>query len=726
MISQRLIPALRAIIVVGLMAAPLIVFIVTDSLFFPFITGKAFTFRILIEILFAIWLILLCLDRRYWPKRSLVLYGILVLVTILSLATIFGVNPYRSFWSNFERMDGLISYLHLLAYFLIITSVFTTAKQWQTFFNTSIGVSLVVATYAVLQLAGKFSISQGGARADATLGNASYLAVYMLLHVFLAAWLWYENRQQRWLGFVYGPIILLELTILYHTATRGAILGFLGGVLLTAILIVIRGREHRIVRRISLAILIIIILTAGSFLTLKDSSFIKSNPVLSRFANISLKESTTVSRLTIWQMALRGFAERPILGWGPENFLVVFNKYYEPKLWPQEAWFDRSHNIFVDWLVHAGALGLLAYLSLFAAGLYYIRRYGGDTVTKALFCGLFFAYSIHNFFVFDNLVSLLLLFSFLAYLHYLKTSQHPAGQEAVFPRPAFKSYQWAIVLLVAAGLTFSVYWVNVRSVLAARDIVYALSARDVSVRQAAFERALSRKSLGGREVVEQWLLSGFQVVEAPALSPESKQRYLSGAISSAEEMLRRFPDDARINLFVGALLNRAAQSAEAIKYLEEAKKLSPQKQLILTELAQTYLMKGDQKTALALAEQAFRSAEEYQESRIIYSMILILADRLTETKALWPDGPPPDSRLINAYIKTGHYQEVLALWQKKVKNEPDNVQNRFSLAATFLAIGNRVQAIAELNEAFRINPQVKSQVDFLITEIRAGRNPLAD
>ena len=29
-------------------------------------------------------------------------------------------------------------------------------------------------------------------------------------------------------------------------------------------------------------------------------------------------------------------------------------------MWGQEPWFDRSHNIFFDWLINAGLLGLLA------------------------------------------------------------------------------------------------------------------------------------------------------------------------------------------------------------------------------------------------------------------------------------------------------------------------------------------------------------------------------
>ena len=102
-------------------------------------------------------------------------------------------------------------------------------------------------------------------------------------------------------------------------------------------------------------------------------------------------------------MAIKGFKERPILGWGQENFNIVFNKHYNP-LMDQEQWFDRTHNIILDWLIAAGILGALSYLSLFVAVLVLIWRRGTFTfVEKSILTGLFAAYFFHNMFVFDNL-----------------------------------------------------------------------------------------------------------------------------------------------------------------------------------------------------------------------------------------------------------------------------------------------------------------------------------
>ena len=115
---------LRYIIYGGIFAIPFIPLYVSSSMFFPFITGKNFAFRIIVEIIFALWAILALQDKTARPKRSYLLYSVLALVVIDGLATAFSLNLYRSFWSNYERMDGYINILHLGAYFLVLISVF--------------------------------------------------------------------------------------------------------------------------------------------------------------------------------------------------------------------------------------------------------------------------------------------------------------------------------------------------------------------------------------------------------------------------------------------------------------------------------------------------------------------------------------------------------------------------------------------------------------------------
>ena len=217
-----------------------------------------------------------------------------IFVAVLALADIFGENFYRSFWSNYERMEGLIAQLHFWR--ILFCSPPLLLPSSGSVFQTSLGVSVVMGIYALLQLAGKLAIHQGNSRLDATLGNATYLAVYMLFHIFIAAMFALRETTGKTMRYVYGAVALLDLFILYHTATRGAILGFLGGAFITSALLIFWNRENRLIRNAAIGIIAVVILSVGSVLVFRNSDFMKNNPVLSRFTSISLTETTTKSR----------------------------------------------------------------------------------------------------------------------------------------------------------------------------------------------------------------------------------------------------------------------------------------------------------------------------------------------------------------------------------------------------------------------------------------------
>ena len=225
----------RRIIQCGIFFVPFIPLIVTNSMFFPFITGKAFAFRITVEIIFAAWLLLIMRDATYRPRRSLVAWALAGLVGIMGLATIFGESPLRSFWSNFERMEGYVTLLHLFAYFLVLGSFLKTEQAWKRLFATTVGVSAFIGLYVIGETASLFGTYHVGARLGATFGNPTYLAVYMLFHIFLALWLLYRARQEKIMRLVYAGALLLQFFALYHTATRGTILGVIGGLGLAAL-----------------------------------------------------------------------------------------------------------------------------------------------------------------------------------------------------------------------------------------------------------------------------------------------------------------------------------------------------------------------------------------------------------------------------------------------------------------------------------------------------------
>ncbi|MDP3962603.1 MAG: hypothetical protein Q8Q03_01935, partial [bacterium] len=177
---------------------PFIPLYVANGLFFPFITGKAFAFRIIVEILFALWIVLMLYDKKYAPKFSSVSLGAAIFMVVVLIADLLGANPLRSIWSNFERMEGWIMIVHVWAYFMAITGIFGAGeagkRMWHYFFKTSLFAAAIVGVYGLFQLFGWAEIHQGSSRIDASLGNAAYMAVYMLFHTFIAIYFGLQKR----------------------------------------------------------------------------------------------------------------------------------------------------------------------------------------------------------------------------------------------------------------------------------------------------------------------------------------------------------------------------------------------------------------------------------------------------------------------------------------------------------------------------------------------------
>lgn len=758
--SQKAVDYIASVVKIGLCVLPVLTLIVAGNffasifllgigdLFFPFITGKNFFFRMVVEILFALWVFAAVFsakglarasasggDRWYLPRTSPIFWMVLATVGILTLSTIFGVNPYRSFWSNYERMDGLVSHLHLFAYFVMLISVFKTETDWRRFFYSTIFVSFIITVYAYLQFLGRLEIHQSSDRLDATLGNATYLAIYMIFHLaLLAYWLFKEKRVL--VKSVFTALFVLEAPIVFLTATRGAILGLLGGAMLFALFIAMRnwGVQNMRHKLIAAGVMGAVFLMVGSFFAFKNTDFVQKNYVLSRFAQLSPEERTTKSRITIWGMALEGFKERPILGWGPENFNIVFNKYFKAELWQQEPWFDRAHNVVFDWLIHGGIFGLFAYFGAFLFGVYALWRKQADYLAKAVFTSLFAAYFFHNFFVFDNLVSYLMFFAVLGFIHFLsgQTLGCPTSDgrrtSLQLSNPIAK---YALAIFVSVAMIFSLYFVNIKPLMAGRALLTTL--KDMSAQGqntdlilADFDKVFSYNTFGNMEAREQFA-SYATSVAASGLPAEVKVKVLGKAIAQMEMQVTESPLDAREHLFLASLYLRGGRIDDALKVLSRAQELSPQKQQIAFLLADAYITKGDNAKAFEVLKNAYELDTSYAEAAKNLALGAVLlgnkkyADELL-TKALGSN-LIADQNLLTAYARAGDFKKVRDIWLLFLEKEPANAQYHVNLAATYMQLGERQNAIRELQKAIELNPQFKAQGERFIEEIRAGRNP---
>ncbi len=703
--------------------------LVSGNLFFPYITGKALVFRTLVELAAVVWICLLWCSPKFRPRASAWLWSLGAFLSVLGLSTLFSVDPFRSFWSNYERMEGLVTFLHLGAYALMLSSVYQTSRAWAAFWTTHLVASVLVVFAALGETFKLAEEGQGFVRLDATLGNPIYLAVYLLLSLGVAA-IFFLRTRGGWSRMGLGVLSLGYVWALYGTATRSALLGLAGGLVIGTMIFVWRGAAYPRARRFALIAVVALVAVAGLFWLGKDSSFVRSNPVLARVAEISLQDATTRHRLMNWQMALEGFKERPILGWGLENYLVVFSKFYNPNLYDAEQWFDRTHNIFLDWLVSAGVLGLLSYLSLFVVALWYVWHSSilHNVAERSVITGLVVAYLIHNVFVFDNLTSYVIFFAGLAWLAGRDASSSPKNIDLTKLERIWRlGLALAIPLILVAG-----YFSVIVPWRGASALVKTLQTSDPVQKLSYFDRALAWGGPGRTEAREQLLQQSSSLLRAAVASSSLTARELIDQESRAE--IFASPTNVRPVLFYGSYLRFHDRVVEALPYLLKAQELSPTKQNILFELVEAY---GDLKQpdkALAVAREAYELAPKFRTAAEIYATWLGRTGQTAEARKILAALPVELSenldldevnRQINSFIATERYDLAAALWQKVVDEHPQNAEYRFRLAAARLLNGEKNKSIEELQAAVKIEPRLSKQVEFLISEIRAGRNPIS-
>ncbi len=609
---------LKWVTIAGLFLVPFTPLIISSSLLFPFITGKAFFFRIIVDIIFATYLILAVRDPEYRPKKSWISLAVAVFLVITFVADVFGVNPHKSFWSNFERMEGFFMILHLWMYFFVASSIMIK-KYWHAWMNTSIGVSVIIAIYGLFQLGGAIDIRQGSDRLDGTLGNAAYLAVYMLLNIGLALYVWLERRKQTWAHLVYGLIILLQLFIIYKTATRGTIMGIGVGLIVATILYIWKAKEDKLGRKIAAAVLGVVVLAGAVLYSAQDTNFVKNSNTLNRVAQtLSVKKLLDNPRAKyIWPIAVQGIKEKPVLGYGQDGFNYVFNKFYNPKMWTEESWFDRAHNVFLDWFIAAGLLGFLAYISLYILALRAIWKGDFTQKEKAVLIGLLAAYAVHNMTVFDNISSYILFFGLLAFLHTQTAKEH------------IKKYSinvdirdLIITPIIVIASVALLYFTSIVPIRVGTAIIDGFRQYPEGYKKniEMYLKAMSYNVTGSQEAREQVIQNAENAIKKTEVK-EIRQDFFILAQQAITQQIQYAPLDARGYLFGGAFYNHMGAFDAALPLLQKAHELTPNKQLPLLELSINNLNKKDYAGAIDNAKKAVDLDPQYQEPQRLYEFV---------------------------------------------------------------------------------------------------------
>ena len=415
-----------------LLLTPFVIFPDTVA---PFSVGKALWSRSLIGIAFALWAVLALARPHYRPPRSWILLLLAGGLGISLLAAAAGASPQRSLWSTYSRMQGVVNQAHWVALAVVLASLLRHGREWRALLGANLAAGAALAGLVIARaadvdmsfldrfLAGSLSLRGG------PLGNSTVLSVCMLANLVLAAGFaaraWSRpgtGGLQSPRGAVWAGVAALHLAGLVLAGSAGGFAGLGAAIAFAAAAFAILDRGRR--RAAALAVLSLLLLagvgTGPRFFDPGRTEAFEMGALIHLPGGTSLNllgrkhidYPTVRSRLAAWEAGLKGFAERPLLGWGPANFEVVFGRHASGYAATSES-HDHAHSTFVETAATVGAAGTALWLALWGLALLVPLRAARAMATHERAFAIFVAAAIAGHlvqlqFLFDTAAGMLL------------------------------------------------------------------------------------------------------------------------------------------------------------------------------------------------------------------------------------------------------------------------------------------------------------------------------
>ena len=398
--DQHLLGAI-GVCVVLILATPLII---STNTIFPFIVGKAIFARSIIEIIFTLWLILIICYPQHRPSRSWVIISLSIGLSVSIITSFTGASLIRSMWSTFERMNGVIDQAHWIAFILVTGSVYRSLSSWRVLFTLNLGMAGFVSLIGIIQyynwaidpfLLEEVSFDDSTNYLESTWGSAAFMAAYVMINSVIGLGLILQsfyNRQTKPVlpkyvnkttpdqpDFKLKRLHLFQISWLFSTslclwalwltASRGALLSFGLGTLVLSVGYIFWKTKQQVSTGIIYTTLFLSLVAIALIIVVRASIVVddleSSSPMIWRILEPEGDMSYS-RRVASLETTIDAYTEKPVFGWGPENYLVPWGRHLNIISNDRIPPFDAAHNSLVEKLVTQGTVGLLSYILIWS------------------------------------------------------------------------------------------------------------------------------------------------------------------------------------------------------------------------------------------------------------------------------------------------------------------------------------------------------------------------
>jgi O-antigen ligase len=340
----------------GVFLLPLVVLWSTND---PVVLPKLLAARVLILFLAAI-VLARWLRSEMTIRRTPLDLPILAYVASAGVSTLFAANMNLAFFGSNGRLEGFLTIATYAALFWLTLQSLSNTAQARGVLKALLAGAFVVATIAVLQaVAGALTVgpTSSVARASATFGNSNALAAYLAMVLPLAVneFLKAPLTSDRVLA---GNVVAMVAIALVLTFGRGGWVGGAVGVMI--VIVATKPSRRRVMVMAGGAVGLVAAMVAAVALLGSGGAPIAQATAARLLSLLDPTAGTGAIRLHIWKDTLGLIASRPLVGYGPDNFGLVFPAF-QTGSWSRLSLIDESHSELLQIAATQGILGLAAF-----------------------------------------------------------------------------------------------------------------------------------------------------------------------------------------------------------------------------------------------------------------------------------------------------------------------------------------------------------------------------
>ena len=367
------------------------------SFMFPGSFSKAIFLYLAVSMVLTVWLIHIYRSGVVIFKQNWINIAVLGYVLILFVSAIAGGHFEYSFFGSITRMTGIATMLYISGWYFVASSVLRPC-DWKNVFRSLLFSGLILAIISFLGINGfglpAFNfLDQGGS----LFTNNTFSGIYYLFAFFFGIILFFQDKSLKWrISYVLAMLVIIfnpdifnfqiwqdfgmtkevfsdPVLILGTARASSAVMGV--GIIFTLVMYV----AHRI--RMFITVKSIIFSLVLLALLAVSIGFVISTITQKGFGADFLVSQSDIHRPTAWRQVSGAFLNKPLLGYGPNNFEYAFQDTLSPETQfiAGANLLDKAHNIWLALLLETGILGTLSMIILFLLVCWYGFRHYRST-----------------------------------------------------------------------------------------------------------------------------------------------------------------------------------------------------------------------------------------------------------------------------------------------------------------------------------------------------------